>query len=465
MIQRFLEFFRSGPDKPALNLGEAAIARIYERKRWSVFLSVIFGYGMFYVCRINFSVVKKPILDAGVLTATQMGLAGSAMLTVYAIGKLFNGLLADRANIRRFMSMALLASAGLNLILGSTTLFVFFAVLWGLNGWMQSIGSAPSVVALSQWFSAKERGTRYGIWSVSHSLGEATTFVFTAILVSAFGWRWGFWGPGLLGVAMALVLTRTLSDRPQTYGLPAVSSYRNDPTPIAAKAVGQSQLAVLKSPAIWVLGLSSAAMYVARYGINNWGVLFLQTTKGYSLVDAGSILAASPILALAGSALSGIISDRFFGSRRNLPALIFGIAEFCGLLGFFFVPPGHPVLDIVSIGVFGFALGGLLVYLGGLMAVDLAPQNATGAAMGVIGLFSYIGAAIQDTVSGYLLDANKVMVGGEAVYSFDQVFIVWLGASFFAVVLPLLVWNAKRPGVPVEAPASALSAGTSQETL
>jgi OPA family sugar phosphate sensor protein UhpC-like MFS transporter len=39
------------------------------------------------------------------------------------------------------------------------------------------------VVALSHWFARKERGTRYGIWSASHSIGEGLTFAGTAFLV------------------------------------------------------------------------------------------------------------------------------------------------------------------------------------------------------------------------------------------------------------------------------------------
>jgi sugar phosphate permease len=75
------------------------------------------------------------------------------------------------------MSTALLCSALANLVFGSVDGFVLFAVLWGLNGWFQSIGSAPSVVSICQWFSNRERGTRYGIWAGAHNLGEGMTFI------------------------------------------------------------------------------------------------------------------------------------------------------------------------------------------------------------------------------------------------------------------------------------------------
>jgi OPA family sugar phosphate sensor protein UhpC-like MFS transporter len=216
------------------------------------------------------------------------------MLVAYAVGKASNGFLADRANIARFMSTGLLISALANLALGFMTWFWVFAVLWGVSGWFQSMGSAPSVVALSHWFSNKERGTRYGVWSTSHGIGEALTFLVTASLVAAMGWRWGFWGPGLLCVLAALILYKTLKDRPQTYGLPSVSEYKQDFSGVKVEGegrpTGRAQLMVLKNPYIWLLGLASACMYMARYGINNWGVLYLQEVKDYDLAAAGAVM-------------------------------------------------------------------------------------------------------------------------------------------------------------------------------
>jgi OPA family sugar phosphate sensor protein UhpC-like MFS transporter len=485
LLARILAFFKTAPDRHPPESDPAVIDRAFRRRRVSVFWSVTLGYAMFYVARINFSVVKKPLLDEGILSATEMGLIGSAMLVVYAVGKLFNGFLSDRANIRRFMSTALLCAAAVNLVVGSVTWFWAFLVLWALNGWFQSVGSAPSVVSLSQWFSARELGTRYGIWSISHSIGEGATFAITATVVSLLGWRWGFWGPGMLCALAALVLFRTLADRPQAYGLPSVADYRNDhPAPKPDKAhesaqpLVRMQLEVLRNPAIWALGLAGATMSATRYGVNNWGILYLQEVKGYSMAQAGSILAAYPVAAMAGAALSGVVSDRFFDARRNVPALAMGLMVTAALLYLWLVPTRAVWVDAAALAVFGFNMGGLLTYLGGLMAVDLSPKRVAGAAMGVIGVFAYLGAAIQDTVTGWLVDRGRVvspvervldltvaedLVGpsfrqalegalpsGETVlrasvshYDFDPVMGFWVGCSLLSILLTLAVWNAR----------------------
>lgn len=464
MFRAIGRYFSTGPDLPMKRQDPASLRREYERRRWSVFLSVTLGYGFFYLCRLSFSMAKKPMLDGGVLTEQDMGVAGGIMLLVYSLGRLTNGVLADRANIRRFISWGLLGSALANLALGFTPGALFFTVLWAVNGWFQSIGSAPCIVSLTQWFSPSERGTRYGLWSIAHGIGEGLSFLFTSLLVAGLGWQWGFWGPGLFCVVVAFVLVKTLMDRPQTYGLPRVDIYRGDPGPaasdpvaVAAGADGATvadrqayaarvkamQWAVIRNWQVWALGLAGAMMYVARYGMNNWGSLYLQEARGYTLVESGALLAIHPAMGLVGSAASGWVSDKFFGSRRNLPCLILGGLLVLSLAMLWIMPPGQKWLDTLALGIFGFSVGGLLVYLGGLMATDVVPQEATGTAMGLVGFLCYGGAALQDLVSGQLIGEGRAAQTGTAAYETAMVF--WLGAAVLAMVLPLLVWRQKHP--------------------
>ncbi len=445
MLRRIADLYRSGPDQPLLADPEL-VRRRYERMRWRCFIGITIGYGLFYLCRLGFSIVKKPILEAGVLDAAQLGRIGSSLLFVYAVGKLANGALADRSNIKRFMSTGLLISALLNLAVGASYGYWAFLVLWMVNGWFQAMGSSPSGVVLSHWFSDRERGTRYGVWSISHSIGEGLSFLVTSSIVATLGWRWGFWAAGLLCCAGAVGVYLALADRPRCYGLPTVADYKDDHPQVAAvsSTVSEAQLVVLKSPAVWILGLASACMYIARYAINNWAMLYLQEAKGYSQAGAGAALSAYPFTAMLGSATSGLISDRFFGSSRNLPALGYALIEIGALVALYRIPPGHAALDTAALAVFGFSLGSLLCFLGGLMAIDLSPKRATGTVMGLIGLVSYVGAGVQDWVSGALIEADKVVTASGTVYHFDRAFQFWIGASIASALLALCVWRAKR---------------------
>lgn len=466
MFDKIIAFFKSGEAGPPLS-DRGEVERIYTRKRWEVFLSITIGYGFYYVCRLGLSVAKKPMLDAGVMDTIQMGILGSALLFFYAFGKFTNGFLADRSNIKKFLPTGLSCSAVMNLILGmglfwlfaiyyqgtpmcsdSTFLLVFwgFVALWALNGWFQSMGAAPCIVSLSQWFSNRERGTYYGIWFISHNIGEGMTFIGTAALIQFLGWWYGFLGPAVICSIAAIAMYIFMSDRPQTYGLPAIADYKNDHAEGAKTGltIKEAQLQVLKNPAIWILGLSSASMYISRYAVNNWAVLFLQESKQYSIIEAGSIIAAASVVGVLGSISCGFISDRFFHSRRNVPNLIFSLIVIASLCTFYYTPQGHPLIDTMAMAFFGFGISATVIFLGGLIAVDISPKQATGAAMGLIGIFSYMGAAAQDLVSGYLVNAGKSVVEGKAVYDFRMAIYFWIGASVLSTVLALTVWNVRH---------------------
>ena len=445
MLKNIINFYRVSQPKPCNEESLSEQKQRLKRFQWSTFLAATLGYGMYYVCRLSLNVVKKPIVDEGVFSETELGIIGAVLFFTYAVGKFMNGFLADRSNINRFMSTGLLVTALVNLCLGFVHSFILFAVLWGISGWFQSMGAASCVVGLSRWFTDKKRGSFYGFWSASHNIGEAMTFIIVASIVSALGWRYGFLGAGLVGLIGALVVWRFFHDTPQSKGLPAVNApeKKKEMDALETEEFNRAQKAVLRNPAIWILALSSAFMYISRYAVNSWGVFYLQAEKGYSTLDASFIISISSVFGIVGTMFSGVISDRFFGSRRNIPALIVGLMNVFALCLFLLVPGVHFWMDALAMILFGLGIGVLICFLGGLMAVDIAPRNASGAALGVVGIASYIGAGLQDVMSGVLIEGNKRLVDGVEVYDFTYINWFWIGAALLSVLLALLVWNAR----------------------
>ena len=447
MFRSILNFYKVSKARPCSFASPEEQRKKMTYYKWSTFLSATLGYGMYYVCRLSLNVVKKPIVEEGVFSETELGIIGSVLFFTYAIGKFTNGFLADRSNINRFMSTGLLVTALVNLCLGFVNSFILFAVLWGISGWFQSMGAASCVVGLSRWFDDKERGSFYGFWSASHNIGEALTFIIVASVVSAWGWRYGFWGAGMVGIVGALVIWQFFHDNPQSKGLPPVNQSKEKKvmTETEAADYNKAQKQVLLMPAIWILALSSAFMYISRYAVNSWGVFYLEAQKGYSTLDASFIISINSVCGIVGTVLSGFVSDKLFGGKRNAPALIFGLLNVVALCLFLLVPGTHLWIDALAMVLFGLSIGVLLCFLGGLMAVDIAPRNASGAALGVVGIASYVGAGVQDVMSGVLIEGHKSVVNGVEVYDFTAINWFWIGAAVLSVLCALMVWNAKAP--------------------
>ena len=440
----------------------AEINRKFRFCRYRQVSIMLLGYALFYVCRLAFSATKKSMIEQGAYTAKEIGYVGSAMLIAYAVGKIVNGFLADRANIRRMMAFGLFVSALANFLVGFHIPAMMLVVVWFVNGFAQATGSPCCVVSLARWWPNRQRGTYYGIWSCSNNLGEALAYVLTSVVMVQVGlhygadmaWRSGFWGAatmGFIGVALVAVLMR---NRPEDEGLPPVAEWEKEVTDDAAKKsagdVGRGQRLALTSWAVWMIALAGGFFAMSRYAIIDWGIFFLEVKKGYPTETAAWIITVNSIVGAVSSGLSGVISDRFFKGSRNELALIAGLMNVTGLSLFMLVPFRCVWIDVTAMVLFGLAVGILLTFLGGLMAVDLVPRVAAGAALGIAGMGNYVGAGIQSAASGYLVvrDAatGKASLMGHTFaggYTLDYLAVFWIGMAVLSVLCALSVWRVK----------------------
>ena len=418
----------------------------YRRLRTRTFWGVTVAYTLYYVCRMTLGVVKQPLIDGGVLTAGQLGIIGSAFYFVYAVGKFLNGFIADYCNIRRFMAVGIGISALMNLILGllgqwnwpSGLLLAAFSLLWGVNGWMQSMGSPPGTISLSRWFPLKSRGTMYGIFSSTPQLGKAVSMIMTGFIVAAAGWQWGFLAAaaaGAIGLVVSLVF---ISDTPESEGLPSVEELSGEPVQ-EKKPTRELQKWVFKHPGIWVIAISTAFLYITQHAVSDWGVLFLQKQKDFSLERATQIIGLAEVFGVAGNLAAGWLSDVLFRGNRVRPVVISGILAVLSLAGFLFMDGGF-ALNMAFVAVFSCSFSVVFCIVAGLMALDFVPRRATGAALGIVGVSSYAAAGLQSVASGLLIDG----FASDGLYNFLPVSVFWIAACFLAFSLPVIGWKYLR---------------------
>ena len=391
----------------AYKVADAEIDTTYKKLRNRTFWGATASYSLYYVCRMTLSVVKQPLIDGGVLTAGQLGLIGSALLFVYALGKFTNGFIADYCNIRRFMAVGLFISAIVNLVMGafglfsslagigSAVIFVAFFLLWGINGWVQSMGAPPGIINLSRWFPLSKRGTYYSIFSATPYLGKFLTFILIGVTVGAFGWEWGFIFAAIAGIIGGIIVLVFVSDTPESKGLPSVQQLSGEkPKKADSMPTKELQKIVLRHPGIWIIALSSAFVYITQYAISGWGVLFLQKARDFSLPEATQIIAFSEAFGVAGTIFAGWLSDTVFKGNRVKPVLLSGILCMISLILFLFTKGGY-MMNIIYVSFFSLFIGVLYCVVAGLMAVDIVPRKATGAALGIVGISSYMDAAVR----------------------------------------------------------------------
>ena len=448
--------------KPAAErVAESKVGKTYRTLRNRTFWGATAAYSLFYLCRLSMGVVKKPLIDEGLFSAAELGVIASAFYFVYAIGKFVNGFIADYCNVRRYMATGLAISSVINLLMGliglsngyagfpTYAVYLIFIFLWGINGWVLSMGSPSGIVSLSRWFPQSRRGTYYSIFCSTPYIGEALSMVLTGSIVAAFGWEYGFIASALGGFVGVGLILLSVSDTPQSKGLPSVQELSGeDIKPIDKLPTREIQKFVLKHPAIWIIAVSCAFINLTKYGIMEWGVLYLQGAREYSLESASWIIGFSAVFAIVGTVGAGWLSDVVFKGDRVKPALISGFISLAALALFLLVD-GSKWVMAAFVSVFSLAVGVLYCIVSGLMAIDIVPRKATGAALGIVGISSYMTIGIQNIVSGLLIDrfATETVTIVDGVtktvteYDFVPVALFWLSAVLISFLLPVLNWK------------------------
>lgn len=157
----------------------------YWRKR--VFITLWITYATFYLCRVNFSVAIPGIINEFGYTRTTLGGIATALFGAYAVGQFVSGQLGDKFGGRMLITFGLITLGILNIIFGFSRILVILTLVWAINGYFQSMGWAPSIKTIANWFPSKSRGKVGGTYWVILS-NRCCVFLSSCRLLSRCFW-------------------------------------------------------------------------------------------------------------------------------------------------------------------------------------------------------------------------------------------------------------------------------------
>ena len=404
--------------KPAQSISPLPADRIdpeYRRLRWQVFAGIFVGYAAFYLVRNNFALALPSILKAHPeFTKVQLGWAMTGLSVAYGISKFIMGSVSDRSNPRWFMALGLLLTSGVTFAFGTVPAIydslALIIVLQALNGWFNGMGWPPFGKTMVHWWSTKERGKIVAAWNAAHNVGGALVAVFATWAVVRFGdWGATFYFNAAIAAGVAGLILLLLRDTPQSCGLPAIESHKDDYPPnysadhertFTFREIFVSH--VLNNKFLWAIAIANAFVYFVRFGVVNWIPTYLQTAKGFNFKESGFAWTAFELAGIPGTLLCGWISDRVFKARRAPATILFMGLTLVGLLIYRWNDTGPYWIDVAALIMIGFFIYGPIMMIG-LHALDLVPKKAAGTAAGFTGFFGYfLGSAPSGAGVGWI---------------------------------------------------------------
>jgi OPA family glycerol-3-phosphate transporter-like MFS transporter/OPA family sugar phosphate sensor protein UhpC-like MFS transporter len=411
------------------------IAGKYRSWQRRVLISSIFGYATFYFVRKNLGFAMPVMGKALGLDKVAFGTFLTLHGVIYGISKFANGFLADQANARTFMASALIASAALNVLFGSSSAAVVLGLIWMLNGWFQGMGFPPCARLVANWFSPKELATKFSIWNSSHNIGSCLIAVLCAYL-AVVNWRLCFFVPAAIAFACATFIWKTTPDTPPSVGLPEIEG-----TQLKSRDREQGDFRafviakVLSNKYIWLVSIANFFVYAIRYAVFDWGPTLLDESKHIKLVHSGWMIAGFEVFGLIGALLGGWITDRFLGGRAGRACIVYMALAGVSVFLFWKVPPHSEWLTTGLLCATGFFVYGPQCLLA-IVAANLATKRAAATAVGLTSIFGYASTTLSGFGLGYLVEH----------YGWDPGFEVLLACAIIATLLFVAVWPAKAHG-------------------
>lgn len=163
------------------------------------------AYMVSYLTRYNYAAVMVDIIKSESFAKTEASFPLTAMFVVYGTVQLLSGYLGDKISPEYIVFAGLLGTAAANTALPFCPTPIHMTIVWGINGFFQSLMWPPIVKILTDYLTKDDYG-KYIVY-VLFGTGFGTIFVysFTPVILNVASWREVFYIPALIAVIMAVI--------------------------------------------------------------------------------------------------------------------------------------------------------------------------------------------------------------------------------------------------------------------
>jgi sugar phosphate permease len=360
-----------------------------------------------------FAIVLKQLMEEFHTGRGEVSLSQSIFMIAGGITGVFAGKLLQRYRPRTFMLWGSVVSgvSSLLLSLANSLWFLYvFSFIAGVAGGFS--GAIAMFTLLSKWFTRKW-GTALGITQAGGGVGSMVIRPLVGIIAQNFGWRatYLFAGSLVLALNVPLILF-VLKDSPESRGLlPDGDKSKEIASPTNGKLLIQTTtesttaakntglLSYLKSPALWLMGISFAFVAIGSSAVTMHEVSFITDMKVSATVAASALgftLGISGITSLA----SGWLADRLIS---RYVAILFLLVAIAGMLILIRADTMSKIWLFVVVYGLGIGASGTLLPI---VTRDIFGAANFSALFGFTNVLFVTGYAIGVPLAGFMFDAT-----------------------------------------------------------
>lgn len=305
------------------------LARIIYTINWFNIASI------FYLMALDF---REDIAMLGIISASF--LIGVGLFQVPA------GIIAAKFGLRNIAIYGIVIASSAALVTGLASGTMQITILRFLIGIGMACFFGPSVMLISKYVGKESEGLGIGLLNSAHALGGIVGLFGWVVLAEALGWRASLILSGGLGIATAIMLSRTLLKEE----VKVSEDFRIKISDILKTIFNKSLI---------ILGFTLLGFQAGSSMVLTFGVFYFVVHLNMNPIYAGLIASLSLVVALVSSPLFGRIYDKIGNAKKLL--IISGIVSAFSIVGF---ATDSLYVIMISVVITGFFLsaGFVIVY-------------------------------------------------------------------------------------------------------
>ena len=387
------------------------------KKETKVLILFYLAYVGIYVARLNLSMASPTLMEQNILTSVEIGFLGSAFSLIYSCGRLFNGIVADRAAPRLLIVTGLLLTGASNLLLGILPAYLLFLVLWSVNAFGQSMLWSSILRATSSLYGKARADKKVTILTTSIAAGNIVSIVLGTQTIARLGLRFAFLVPGVLtvltGLAVAWVMRDVRVEKPDV----------RSGFPLFAMLKERSILVILTPALLHGAVKDNTSLWMAVYFLDHFGV-DLENTAWFVLLI--------PTFGLLGRLAYPFLYKLVKGNEHTVSILSFVCSALVCIP--LLLPGVTPLVATLCLSMLFAFISMINSSILSIFPLRFANKNMVASVSGLTDFATYLGAAIGSAIYGFWLEDGH----------YDRMFLSWIVLCILSVLILLLQYPIRK---------------------
>lgn len=359
------------------------------------------AYMISYLGRSDYSACILEIVNETGVTRATAGMVSSVLALCNAIGQLASGFVMKKIAPVKVIGAELFSVAVINLLFPNTNSFILMAVLWGINGCMQSTLLSGATQIFVE--NLKEPYLSRGVVSLNTigAIGGALNYILSWALIRYVSWKAVFITVScmlfLLGLAWNIVMHKLIAKSTKQ-----VSVNIETEKPVSEKNI--SLLTQLAHYGTVFAILGAFFIGLLRESVSLWIPSYMNEVFGLSSSLSTIITMFVPCLQVSGALLGGKIGQKVYNLHFSAAAA-FLCSGICLIL-LLFSDKKSPAITIILFVINAICMTGALTFLLSLFPIRFFGKGQAPILVGIINFFVHVGDFFSSSGIGWLSQAG-----------------------------------------------------------